>query len=109
VSGVLLGLVTAASAVAAVLLHRHGHDIGDDFALYLRQARSLFDGDVADVVSDYRFSVLSSTGAFSPYAYPWGWPLLPVAAGPAVGAAHRRRAVALPGRRARRRPPWRHR
>jgi hypothetical protein len=76
VSGVLLGLVTAASAVAAVLLHRHGHDIGDDFALYLRQARSLFDGDVADVVSDNRFSVLNSTGAFSPYAYPWGWPLL---------------------------------
>ena len=47
---------------------------GDEFALYLRQARSIFDGDIADVVADNRFSVLYSTGRFSPYAYPWGWP-----------------------------------
>ena len=60
----------------AVLLHRNGHTQGDDFALYLRQARSLFDGDVAQVVADNRFTVINSAGAFSPIAYPWGWPLL---------------------------------
>lgn len=75
-SGLLLGLVVGASAVAAVLLHRNGHTQGDDFALYLRQARSLFDGDIGDVVTDNRFAVLNSGFAFSPVAYPWGWPLL---------------------------------
>ena len=30
----------------------------------------------AEVVADNRFAVINSTGAFSPYAYPWGLPLL---------------------------------
>jgi hypothetical protein len=71
----LAALVVIAAALA-LLLHRNGHALGDDYALYLRQARSIFDGDLADVVADNRFSVLNSTGRFSPYAYPWGWPLL---------------------------------
>ncbi len=60
----------------AVLLHRNGHTQGDDFALYLRQARSIFDGDIADVVADNRFTVTNSATGFSPFVYPWGWPLL---------------------------------
>ncbi|MET0578805.1 MAG: hypothetical protein ABW122_09110, partial [Ilumatobacteraceae bacterium] len=56
--------------------HRNGHTQGDDFALYLRQARSIFDGDISQVVADNRFSVINSGPAFSPIAYPWGWPLL---------------------------------
>ncbi len=76
VGGIALGMVVAAAAVLAILLHRNGHARGDDFALYLRQARSLFDGNIAEVVADNRFAVLNSTGAFSPYAYPWGLPLL---------------------------------
>ena len=71
-----LATVVVGAAVAAVLLHRNGHSQGDDFALYLRQARSLFDGDVGDVVADNRFSVVNSGPVFSPIAYPWGWPLL---------------------------------
>ncbi len=43
---------------------------------YLRQARSLFDGDIGAVLADNRFAVLNSDAAFSPLAYPWGWPLL---------------------------------
>ncbi len=66
----------AVAALLAVLLHRTGHTQGDDFALYLRQARSLFDGDVGQVVSDNRFAVLNSDSGFSPIAYPWVWPLL---------------------------------
>lgn len=69
-------VLVAVSAVLAVLLHRTGHTQGDDFALYLRQARSLFDGDIGQVVSDNRFSVLNSDSGFSPIAYPWVWPLL---------------------------------
>ena len=71
-----LPVIVAVGAVLAVLLHRNGHTQGDDFALYLRQARSLFDGDIGQVVSDNRFAVLNSDSGFSPVAYPWVWPLL---------------------------------
>lgn len=74
--GVAIGLVVALSAALALLLQRNGHTQGDDFALYLRQARSIFDGDTAQVVADNRFSVVFSGGSFSPIAYPWGLPLL---------------------------------
>jgi hypothetical protein len=76
VRGVALSAIVAVAAALAVLLHRNGHTQGDDFALYLRQARSLFDGDIAQVVSDNRFAVLNSDSGFSPIAYPWVWPLL---------------------------------
>lgn len=76
VSGVALTVTIATIAILAVNLHRNGHTQGDDFALYLRQARSLFDGDTAAVVADNRWSVLYSDFPFSPIAYPWGWPIL---------------------------------
>jgi hypothetical protein len=76
VRGTALGLVVAVSGILAVLLHRNGHTQGDDFALYLRQARSIFEGDIGAVVADNRFAVLNSDAAFSPIAYPWVWPLL---------------------------------
>ena len=76
VRGAALGFVVAVSGILAVLLHRNGHTQGDDFALYLRQARSIFEGDIGAVVADNRFSVLNSDSAFSPIAYPWVWPLL---------------------------------
>lgn len=74
--GLALAVVVVTAAVVAIALHRNGHTQGDDFALYLRQARSIFDGDPAQVVADNRFAVLNSAGAFSPIAYPWGLPLL---------------------------------
>ena len=76
VRALALPAVVAIGAILAVLLHRNGHTQGDDFALYLRQARSIFDGDIAQVVSDNRFAVLNSDSGFSPNAYPWVWPLL---------------------------------
>lgn len=57
-------------------LQRDGHPLGDDFALYLRQARSLFNGDIAQVVSDNRFTVLGTPESFTPIAYPWIWPIV---------------------------------
>lgn len=71
-----LGGLLALSAVLAMATHLPGHTQGDDFALYLRQARSLFEGDIGAVVADNRFAVLNSDTGFSPMAYPWGWPLL---------------------------------
>ena len=74
--GLALGVLVAVSAALAILLHRNGHTQGDDFALYLRQARSIFDGDIGGVLADNRFTVTNSASGFSPFSYPWGWPLL---------------------------------
>ncbi|MGA1345992.1 MAG: hypothetical protein ACO35E_08490, partial [Ilumatobacteraceae bacterium] len=54
-----------------------GHGWGDDFALYINQARGLADGTLWDVVADNRFALSNSAYAtFSPVAYPWVLPLL---------------------------------
>lgn len=57
-------------------LQEQGHDWGDDFALYARQAKALVEGNPAQVIADTRFSVVKSGWPFSPNGYPWGWPLL---------------------------------
>src|SRR6187431_2398971 len=73
-TGYVAGLIGL--AVLATALHRNGHTQGDDFALYLRQARSIFEGNPGQVIADNRFAVLNSDSGFSPIGYPWGWPLV---------------------------------
>ena len=75
VSGVLLTLLVLGAAFVAINLHRRGHTTGDDWALYIRMAKSVFEGNIADVISDNRFLFDHST-AVTPPIYPWGWPLL---------------------------------
>ena len=80
-SAILLRLMLVVMVVGIAALanayHRVGHPQGDDFALYLRQARSIFEGNVAQVVADNRFTAIYSGKApFTPFAYPWGFPLL---------------------------------
>ncbi|MFM9226656.1 MAG: hypothetical protein ACKOQ1_08565 [Actinomycetota bacterium] len=71
----------AAVLVGIALIYRsfleQGHDWGDDFSLYINQARALVRGDVGQVVSDTRY-ILQNSGSdsFSPYVYPWGLPIL---------------------------------
>jgi cytochrome b subunit of formate dehydrogenase len=61
----------------AVQQHHLGHTWGDDFTLYLRQAKSLFDGNIGQVIADNHFNVNNAAKpGFSPYVYPWGWPIL---------------------------------
>lgn len=74
-SGLALAVVVAGAAVAAAFLHRRGHLTGDDFALYINQARALFEGNIANVISDNRFLWENST-AVTPQMYPWGFPIL---------------------------------
>lgn len=65
--------------IGIVSLHNHfdGVDWGDDFALYIHQAKGLATGNIAEVLRDNRFAVDNSGWhSFSPYAYPWGWPLI---------------------------------
>lgn len=54
-----------------------GHNGGDDFALYLNQGRALIQGDVGETLANTRYTVDNSAWhTFSPYAYPWGLPVL---------------------------------
>ncbi len=73
---IALPIVVVVAAGLAVQLHRHGHTQGDDFALYLRQARSVFDGDMGAVIADNRFTVRLSDPLMGPVGYPWVWPLV---------------------------------
>ena len=75
VSGILLTLLVVGAGYVAINLHRRGHTTGDDFALYIRMAMSLFEGNIADVISDNRF-LYDHSVAVTPPIYPWGWPLL---------------------------------
>jgi hypothetical protein len=75
----LLPLLAAVAGFAWLALRTHqvGHDWGDDFALYIRQAQGLIEGRPGEVVSDNRFSLdNSSWSTFSPESYPWGWSIL---------------------------------
>lgn len=71
---ILLGL---AAAWMARSMHESGHGWGDDFALYINQARGLADGSLWGVVADNRFGLNNSAwDYYSPLAYPWLFPLL---------------------------------
>ncbi|HAP77327.1 MAG TPA: hypothetical protein DCR14_14735, partial [Acidimicrobiaceae bacterium] len=73
------GIAALVLAVAyfSVRLHRDGITWGDDWALYLRQAESLNEGNIGDVIADNHFNVDNAAKpGFSPYVYPWGFPLL---------------------------------
>ena len=71
-------LVATALIFAVALANQHGgHDWGDDFSLYLRQTKALFSGGARDVLADNRFTIENSSWhTFSPYSYPWGFPLI---------------------------------
>jgi hypothetical protein len=70
---VLLG----ATFVLCLFLLRPGHDWGDDFALYINQARALVRGDVQAVFHQNVLTVnRSAWQSFSPYTYGWGFPIL---------------------------------
>ncbi|MDW3213936.1 MAG: glycosyltransferase family 39 protein [Ilumatobacteraceae bacterium] len=72
-----LALTLGAMAAAMFASHRSGHWWGDDWALYIRQAKGLLDGDAGRVIDENRFTVEMSRGAaFSPPLYPWGFPII---------------------------------
>ena len=59
------------------VFYQPGHDWGDDFALYIHQAKGLVDGNVGEVIAQNRYALANSGwSSFSPIAYPWGFPLL---------------------------------
>ncbi len=74
---VALALIVGAMTAVMLASRRDGHWWGDDWALYIRQAQSLVDGNPQRVIDQNLFTVESSRGAaFSPPLYPWGFPLI---------------------------------
>lgn len=72
-----LALVVGSMAAVMFASHRSGHWWGDDWALYVRQAKGLLNGEAGRVIDENRFTVEASQGpAFSPPLYPWGFPLI---------------------------------
>ncbi|HEX2192314.1 MAG TPA: glycosyltransferase family 39 protein [Acidimicrobiales bacterium] len=70
-------LMVTVIGIVAMMNHFSGVDWGDDFALYMSQAKALNTGNIAEVVENTRYAVDNSGwNTFSPYLYPWGWPLL---------------------------------
>jgi hypothetical protein len=66
-------ILVVASIVIARIVQQDGHGWGDDFALYINQARGLVEGTASQVVADNRFAVDNSAFRdFTPIAYPWG-------------------------------------
>lgn len=72
----IVALAAGLSVVAASFLLTEGHTWGDDFSAYVMQARSLVEGSPGEFVERNTFTVESSSWAFGPHAYPWGFPLL---------------------------------
>lgn len=73
----VLAVLLGAMAAAMFASHRAGHWWGDDWALYVRQAQGLLDGNPGRVIRENEFAVEMSRGAaFSPPLYPWGYPII---------------------------------
>jgi hypothetical protein len=73
----VLALLIGALVTIMFASHRSGHWWGDDWALYVRQAKGLLDGHPNRVLTENEFTVTASDGSeFSPPLYPWGFPII---------------------------------
>lgn len=65
-------ILVGATVIMARIVQQGGHGWGDDFALYINQARGLVEGTATQVIVDNRFAVDNSAFRdFTPIAYPW--------------------------------------
>lgn len=71
---VMIVLLTVATLTS---LQETGHGWGDDFSLYVHQAKALVKGDIGRLISDTRFALDNSVShTWTPVVYPWGFPIL---------------------------------
>ncbi len=66
----IISLVIGASTLT------RGHQWGDDFAWYILQAKSVWNGTTNEFIQQSAFTNDQSTTYVGPLAYPWGYPLL---------------------------------
>lgn len=70
-------VIVALTVAALTALQESGHGWGDDFSLYVHQAKALVKGDVGRLIADTRFALENSVShTWSPVVYPWGFPIL---------------------------------
>ncbi len=68
-----LGLL---ALIMGILAMDSGHEFGDDFALYLDQARCLFDSAAySDLIKSNTYSMQNSDAVIGPNSYPVGFPI----------------------------------
>ena len=72
---ILIGMIILSLILGSATLTR-GHDWGDDFAWYILQAKSIWNGTTADLMKQSAFTNTQSTTYVGPLAYPWGYPLI---------------------------------
>lgn len=65
-----------ASSLFQIFSWSNGQNWGDDFASYILQARSVYEGTIASFVESNSFAMGESTRVIGPGAYPWGLPII---------------------------------
>lgn len=68
-------IIVISLAIGAATLRR-GHEWGDDFAWYILQAKSIWEGTTDEFMEVSAFTNYQSTTHLGPLAYPWGYPLI---------------------------------
>ena len=71
-----LVIILLVSLVLGAGMLRRGHEWGDDWAWYVLQAKSIWEGTTDEFIEISNFTNYQSTTHLGPLAYPWGYPLL---------------------------------
>jgi hypothetical protein len=71
----IAGLIILISAILMLACVKDGHEWGDDFALYISQAKAIINLSIYKLYGWNRFS-MENSGNPGPYLYPNGFPLL---------------------------------
>src|SRR5512134_2976617 len=69
-------LIIIISLIIGASMLRRGHEWGDDWAWYILQAKSIWEGTTAEFMEVSAFTNYQSTTHLGPLAYPWGYPLI---------------------------------
>jgi len=69
-------LIIIISLIIGAATLRRGHEWGDDWAWYILQAKSIWEGTTDEFMEISAFTNYQSTTHLGPLAYPWGYPLI---------------------------------
>jgi hypothetical protein len=72
---IILAIILVSILLGAGTLRR-GHEWGDDWAWYVLQAKSIWEGTTREFIAISDFTNYQSTTHLGPLAYPWGYPLI---------------------------------
>lgn len=76
VQPLLAAVITILSFLLCLLCIKNGHNWGDDFALYIEQAKAICNDRVSELYAANKYAMDHSAMHLGPYLYPFGFPLL---------------------------------